>query len=251
MPVKYVIIEDEPLAAERLQEQVQKQKPDWELLMVLPSVRSAVQQLPQLTVDLIFLDVHLSDGNSFAIFEQIRPETPIIFTTAYDQYALKAFKLNSIDYLLKPVSEKDMERALQKVDQRSLHNQSEPDWKKLLSDLKPNYKDRFMVSTGERIKSLSVDDIAFFFAQGKHTFITDKEGRQYMIDQTVSRLSEILDPKKFFQINRQYMVCFDCIEEMIPYSKSRLKLHTNPATPTEAIVSVDKAPKFKAWLEGE
>lgn len=251
MAVKYVIIEDEPLAAERLHEQVQKQKPDWELLTILPSVRSAVQELPQLPAGLIFLDVHLSDGNSFAIFEQINPETPIIFTTAYDQYALKAFQLNSIDYLLKPVTEKDLQRALQKFDQRSLHSETEPDWKKLLQDLKPNYKDRFMVSTGERIKSLPVEQISFFFAQGKHTFITDKEGREFLIDQTITRLNELLDPKKFFQINRQYIVCFECIEEMIPYSKSRLKLHTTPATPTEAIVSVDKAPKFKAWLEGE
>ncbi len=251
MLLKYVIIEDESLAAERLDDLIQKQKPEWKLVSVIPSVRKAVQELESLDCDLIFLDVHLSDGNSFSIFEQIKPKTPIIFTTAFDQYALKAFQLNSIDYLLKPVSEKDLKRALDKFDQRILHNNDELDWKKLLLDLKPNYKDRFMVSTGERIKSLSVEDISFFFAQGKHTFITDKEGRQYMIDQTISRLSEILDPKKFFQINRQYIICFDCIKEMIPYSKSRLKLITKVETPTEAIVSVDKAPKFKAWLEGE
>ncbi len=251
MSVKYVIIEDESLAAERLHELIQKQRPRWKLVAVIPSVRKAVQELETLDCDLIFLDVHLSDGNSFSIFEQIRPKMPIIFTTAYDQYALKAFQLNSIDYVLKPVSEKDLTRALDKFDQRILHDENKPDWEKLLQDLKPNYKERFMVSTGERIKSLSVDDIGFFFAQGKHTFITDKGGRQYMIDQTISRLSEILNPKKFFQINRQYIICFDCIDEMIPYSKSRLKLNTSPATPGEAIVSVDKAPKFKAWLEGE
>lgn len=249
--MKYVIIEDEPLAAERLNDKVQKQKPQWELLAVLPSVRAAVKELQELNPDLIFLDVHLSDGNSFSIFDQISLNVPIIFSTAYDQYALKAFQLNSIDYLLKPITEADLKRALEKFDQRKLHNDIEPNWEKLLQDLKPNYKDRFMVTTGERIKSLSIEEIAFFFAQGKHTFITDKIGRQYMIDQTVSKLITVLDPKKFFQINRQYIVCFECIEEMIPYSKSRLKLNTNPNTPTEAIVSVDKAPRFKAWLEGE
>ncbi len=249
--MQYVIIEDEELAAERLNYLIQAQKTEWELQAVIPSVREAVRELGTLNPDLIFLDVHLSDGNSFSIFKQIEPKAPIIFTTAYDQYALKAFQLNSIDYLLKPVSEKDLQRALRKFDERMLHNESEPDWKKLLRDLKPGYKDRFMVSTGERIKSLSTEDISFFFAQGKHTFITDKEGREYLIDQTISHLKDVLDPKKFFQINRQYIICFDCIEEMIPYSKSRLKLHTKPPTPTEAIVSVDKSPRFKAWLEGE
>ncbi len=168
MSIKYVIVEDEPLAAERLNDLILKQKPTWNLGSVIPSVRKAVAELESLECDLLFLDIHLSDGNSFFIFEHIRPKMPIIFITAYDQYALKAFQLNSIDYLLKPVSEKDMTRALDKFDQRILHNDGEPDWKKLLQDLKPNYKDRFMVSTGERIKSLSVDDISFFFAQGKH-----------------------------------------------------------------------------------
>lgn len=251
MSLKYVIVEDEPLAAERLQHLIEGQRPHWQLQAVIPSVRQAVQQLLTVQCDVIFLDVHLSDGNSFSIFEQIQPSSPVIFTTAYDQYALKAFELNSIDYLLKPVAERDLTRALQKLEQRQGITEEQPDWNKLLQDLKPNYKDRFMVSTGERLKSLSVDDICFFFAQGKHTFITDKGGRQYIVDQTISRLSEVLNPKKFFQINRQYIICFECIEEMIPYSKSRLKLHTKPATPTEAIVSVDKAPKFKSWLEGE
>lgn len=251
MAVKYVIVEDEALAAERLQAMIQEKQPDWELKELIPSVRLAVAKLSTLKPDLIFLDVHLSDGNSFAIFDQIQPKASIIFTTAYDKYALKAFSLNSIDYLLKPVSSSDLNRALGKFQERSLHTGHEPDWQSILQDFKPHYKDRFMVSTGERIKSLPVDEVCFFYAQGKHTFITDRAGREYLIDHTLTRLSEVLDPKKFFQINRQYIVGFDCISEMIAYSKGRLKLVTNPPTPSEAIVSVDKAPRFKAWLEGE
>lgn len=248
--MKYLIIEDEELAADRLRVLVQKQRPDWELLQVIPTVRQAVKSLSGLKPDLIFLDIHLSDGNSFSIFDHIIIDIPIIFTTAYDSYALKAFELNSIDYLLKPVNEADLKRGIEKFENRSGHS-AEPDWKKILSDLKPSYKDRFMVSTGSRIKSLPVDEISFFFAQGKHTFITDKSGKQYIIDQSLTQLNDLLNPKKFFQINRQYIVCFDCIEEMIPYSKSRLKIITKVDTPTEAIVSVDRAPKFKKWLEGE
>ena len=251
MAIKYVIVEDEALAAERLQAMIQERQADWELKDIIPSVRLAVSKLPTLKPDLIFLDVHLSDGNSFAVFDQIEPKASIIFTTAYDKYALKAFSLNSIDYLLKPVSSSDLNRAINKFNERSLHTGHEPDWKSILQDFKPHYKDRFMVSTGERIKSLPIDQICFFHAQGKHTFITDRAGVEYLIDYTITRLGEVLDPKKFFQINRQYIVGFDCISEMIAYSKGRLKLITKPVTPSEAIVSVDKAPKFKAWLEGE
>lgn len=251
MAVRYLIIEDEALAAERLSTMLEERKPDWELLEVIPSVRLSISKLPILKPDLIFLDVHLSDGNSFAIFEQINPQGAIIFTTAYDKYALKAFSLNSIDYLLKPVSFSDLDRALNKFEHHNLHTGHKPDWKSMVEDFRPHYKDRFMVSTGERIKSLPVDEVCFFHAQGKHTFITDKEGKEYLIDHTITRLSEVLDPKKFFHINRQYIVGFDCISEMIAYSKGRLKLLTNPKTPTEAIVSVEKAPRFKAWLEGE
>ncbi len=250
-PVSYVIVEDEALAAERLQEMIQKNRPGWKLLEVISSVRLAVAKLEMLNPEIIFLDVHLSDGNSFAIFDQISPKAAIIFTTAYDKYALKAFSLNSIDYLLKPISNDELNRGLLKFEQRSLHNSHTPDWRSILQDFQPSYKDRFMVSTGERIKSLSVDEICFFHAQGKHTFITDKTAKEYLIDHTVIKLSEVLDPKKFFQINRQYIISFDCISEMIAYSKGRLKLITNPSTPSEAIVSVDKASRFKAWLEGE
>lgn len=246
----YIILEDEPLAAEKLQDSVRKLRPDWEMSGRIESVRQAKKQLPGLDYDLLFVDIHLADGDSFHIFEELEIKAPIIFTTAYDQYALKAFELNSIDYLLKPISEKDLQRALQKLDQRSGLPASVP-WQQLLEEMKPRYKNRFLVSTGHKIKSLQQEDVAFFYASGKHSFVTAKDGTEYLFDQPLSKLIDQLDPAHFFQINRRFIVCFGCIEEMIAYSKGRLKLITDPPTPEEAIVSVDKSPGFKAWLAGE
>lgn len=248
----YLIIEDEPLAAEKIENAVAVLRPDWQLLKIIPSVKMAIGDLPSLKPDLIFLDVHLGDGNSFQIFQQIEIDVPVIFTTAFDKYALKAFEINSVDYLLKPVSKTNLQGALEKLEKYYQKEEKfEPNWQKLIQDLQPHYKERFMVSTGKRIKSLNSQDIAFFFAQGKHTFITDSKGQEYLIDKTLTSLSSCLNPREFFHINRQYIVSISSIKEMVIYSKGRLKLEIHPKTPTEAIVSGDKSGKFKLWLEGE
>lgn len=249
--MNYLIIEDEPLAADKIITAVSEIRPQWTNLSVLPSIRKSVSDIPDLNPDLIFLDVHLGDGISFKIFEELNLNIPIIFTTAYDKYAIKAFELNSIDYLLKPVSKADLLRAIEKFEGLTTIHKPSFDWNQLLQDLKPQFKERFMVSTGKRIKSLNTADIAFFYAHGKNTFITDKDGTEYLIDKTLGSLGEQLNPKYFFHINRQYIVRIDSISEMISYSKGRLKINTSPSTPTEAIVSVDKAPRSKMWLEGE
>lgn len=247
--MRYLIIEDEPLAVERLHLRMQEQKPHWTYLGALGSVAEALEKLPSLPLDLILVDIHLSDGLSFQIFEELDIEVPLIFTTAYDQYALKAFELNSIDYLLKPVHNEDLQRALHKLENRGWSGP--PDWGKLVRELKPHYKERFMVSTGERIKTVTTADIAFFYASGKHSFITTRQGQEYLLDMPLRELDRKLDPQRFFQINRQFIVQVDAIVEMIPYSKSRLKLLTSPPTPEDAIVSVERSPHFKAWLNGE
>lgn len=250
--MKFVIIEDEPLAAEKIATTIEGLRPQWTLLKIIPSVKMALSELEELKPELIFLDVHLGDGNSFQIFQKLEVVVPVIFTTAFDQYALKAFEINSVDYLLKPVSKMDLEKALQKLERHFLKEAKfQANWDKLIQDLKPTYKERFMVTTGKRIKSLNTENIAFFFAQGKHTFITDKEGNEYLIDKTLTGLANSLNPKDFFHINRQYIVAISCIKEMHLYSKGRLKLTTQPNSPTEAIVSGEKAAKFKLWLEGE
>lgn len=248
--MNYIVIEDEPLAAEKLVHSVGRLKPEWTHLQTIGTVRQAQKTLADTKADLLFVDIHLSDGVSFQIFEYLTVEIPIIFTTAYDQYALKAFQLNSIDYLLKPVALDDLTRAIRKVELRGSTNMT-PDWKQLQQELSPRYKDRFLVSTGQKIKSLPSSEIAFFFASGKNTFITCREGREYLIDQTLTSLCEILDPIKFFQVNRQFIIGIDCITEMVPHSKGRLRIYTTPELPTEAIVSVDKASRFKSWLNGE
>ncbi len=248
----YVIIEDEPLAAEKIANLVKRLRSDWILLKIIPSVKMATKELKSLNPDLIFLDVHLGDGNSFQIFQKLEINVPVIFTTAFDNYALKAFEINSVDYLLKPIANTDLEKALNKLEKtQHMEETFHSNWDKLIQDLRPSYKERFMVSSGKKIKSLNTNEIAFFFAQGKHTFITDKEGKEYLIDKTLTALADCLNPKDFFHINRQYIISFTCIHEMLYYSKGRLKLETQPKTPTEAIVSGEKAGKFKLWLEGE
>lgn len=245
--MKYLIIEDEPLAAEKLRESLTELRPGWEFLGTISSVEKARQELTQSEAELIFVDIHLGDGLSFEIFKHLNIEVPLIFTTAYDQYALRAFELNSIDYLLKPIRKDDLERALNKLNFRA----NPPAWEKLLRDLKPKFRERFLVSTGERIKTVKCTEIAHFFAQGKNCFLTDAGGRQYLLDQSLSQLMGDLDPKKFFQINRQLILNLDYIQEMIPRSKSRLKVQMEPPTPEEAVVSVERSPQFKRWVAGE
>lgn len=249
--MRYLILEDEPLAARKLREAVAAERPHWKCLDTWETVARAKKDWYALNPQLVFVDIHLADGLSFQLFEEIPTQTPLIFTTAYDRYALKAFELNSIDYLLKPIQTEDLKRALQKLELRKqMVSGAEKDWKKVRADYQPKYKERFMVSTGERVKSLKTEEIAFFYASGKHCFITCFEGNEYIIDQTLQNLHNILNPRQFFQINRKFIVNIEAIVEMIPYSKSRLKLVTRPSTPEEAIVSVDRSPRFKAWVGG-
>lgn len=246
--MRYLIIEDEPKAAEKLQYIISHLRPNWQCVSVVASLDDLNSKWHQLIFDLAFVDIHLADGLSFSFFEKIENTVPLIFTTAYDQYALKAFELNSLDYLLKPISKENMERALNKVAQ--WQKPAVPvNWSQLIADYQPNYKERFMVSTGERVISISDRDIAFFFAQGKYCFITDNKGRQFLYDVALSQIIQKLNPSCFFQINRNFIVNIAYIKEMIPYSKARLKVVMNPNTPEDAIVSVERSGKFKTWID--
>lgn len=247
--MKFWILEDETLAAQRLLDKVSALRPDWLCLGVIPSLKSARQQLISAEADFLFVDIHLGDGHSFEVLEDLNIQSPLIFTTAYDQYALKAFQLNSLDYLLKPINEVDLNRALTKLEQREEGRHR--NWAELLADLKPTYKERFLVSSGERLRSIQSENIAFFYASGKHCFLTDETGQQYIIDQKLKDLMAKLDPKSFFQINRQFIINLNFIEELQPYSKSRVKVICKPTLPEEGVVSVERSGKFKAWLEGE
>ncbi len=248
--MKILIIEDEKIAADKLERQLKQLDPDFEVAEKIDSVIKAVDWLNNNEADLIFLDIHLSDGLSFTIFEEVEINTPIIFTTAYDAYAIQAFKLNSIDYLLKPINKGDLELALQKF--HRLHGEnSNQDYLHLIALLKGKehaFQERFMVYTGEKIKSVNIQQVAYFFAEGKYVFLVDKDNKQFIIDFTLSKLQTLLDPNLFFRINRKFIIHIDAIHQMEPYSKARLKIDLTPPANQDVIVSIERSSEFKKWL---
>lgn len=212
--MKVVIIEDERPAAERLEMLLKRADPDSEILKILDSVDASVRwfkENPGLA-DLVFMDIRLGDGLSFEIFKQVRINQPLIFTTAYNEYALEAFRVNSIDYLLKPVSAEDMERSLSKL--ASLrenlvegHQRIEyEELARVLDQLQKSYKNRFMVKVGDHIRSIPVENILLFFADGRVVYVLTDQGREYIVDFKMEELDEVLDPEFFFRINRSYTV---------------------------------------------
>jgi DNA-binding LytR/AlgR family response regulator len=248
--LRILIVEDEPLAAQRLIRLIKEIDDQVEILETLDTVKSATEYLRTHVPDLIFMDIHLADGNSFSIFEQVEVKAPIIFATAYDQYAIRAFKLNSVDYLLKPIEKEELAHSLQKYKDA----RPEPvsfDLKTIMETLQgkqPEYQRRFMVTSGEKIKSVPVEEIAYFFGQQKYVFLITRDNRRHIVDCTLSQLEEMLDPDRFFRINRQFIIHFDAIQHMVAYSNSRVKVDLNPTPDMEAIVSIEKSRHFKEWL---
>lgn len=247
--MKYLILEDEALAAEKLRKSIAALRPQWQCLQVIDSVAEAEERIGASEAELIFVDIHLSDGSSIPMLQRLGLKQSLIFTTAYDRYALQAFEFNSIDYLLKPVRPEDLQRALAKLSQAPPH--SHLDWQKLLQDLTPRYKERFVVRQGQKLKALRSVDIAYFQVEGKHCFACSLKGEQFLVDFSLRDLAEKLDPRLFFQVNRRFIVQLEAIREMHPYSKARLKLVLEPAPAEMVLVSVERSPAFKRWLAGE
>ena len=249
--MKALIIEDELVAANRLEKQLTEVAPEIKVLAKIGSIKEAVKWLTVNSTDLIFLDIQLSDGISFSIFEQVSVDTPVIFTTAYDQYSVKAFELNSIAYLLKPIRKKDLSESLQKL--KKLKSAFSIDFEHLLAEIqgtKPDYKKRFVIQIGSKIKMVETSEIAFFYAMGKSVFIKTFGNRSYPADLSLDKLENLIDPSKFFRINRKYIVNINAIESMTAWSRSRVKLKLNPPADDEmeTTVSVDRSPEFKEWL---
>lgn len=252
-----VIIEDEKFAADHLEKMVLKFDPGIQIRAKIESVEDAVNWFSENTEpDLIFLDIHLEDGLSFSIFEKVQINAPIIFTTAFDEYAIRAFKLKSIDYLLKPIMQTDLNQALEKYrDWQQAHHPAF-DLSTLMelianqgqAPLKDEYRDRFSVTVGAKIKSITIEHIAYFFSEEGITFLVTKDNTQYPIDYSLDQLSKMLNPKDFFRINRQFMVKHETIKNIHVYPKSRLKLELLPPSENEVFVSIDKVTKFKQWL---
>lgn len=250
--LRIAIIEDEILAADRLEEMVKEIRPDAHILVKLQSVSESVEWLEKNSADLIFLDIQLSDGIGFSIFEQIKTNTPVIVTTAYDQYAIRAFKLNSIDYLLKPIRLGELQESLYKFENLKLKKQ--PDFDRLLDLLssgEARYKKRFLVRYGQILQKVEVDDIAYFYAFEKNVFLSTFNNERLAIDYTLDKLQEELNPSQFFRINRKMIINIKAIKKMYAYSRSRIKLDLSPPEPkqVEALVSIERTSDFKAWID--
>ncbi len=246
--IQAVIIEDEKPAADYLASVLQKTAADVQVVKTIDNVRTAVQWLAENPVDLIFLDIHLGDDIGFSIFEKLKINAAVIFTTAYNQYAIRAFKLNSIDYLLKPFAEEDLQFALNKFRSQKLNPAI--DMTALLEAFqkKPDYQERFMVVSGQKIKSIPVASVAYFESEGRYVKLVTQSAEKYLLDQSLESVMHKLDPNLFFRVNRQFIVGFDSIKQMIVWSKSRLKLEMQPQPEQDVIVSIDNSGEFKRWL---
>lgn len=250
--MRTIIIEDENLTAKRLQGLLHKYDPGIDVLAVLPSVKEAVAWLQEHVMpELIFMDIHLEDDLAFTIFEKVPLRVPVIFTTAYDEYMIQAFKVNSVDYLLKPVNYDELVQALEKY--KSLHAQQHvpPDMEKLLALIgkkDQEYKSRFMITVGTRIKSIETHEIAYFYSEEKLTFMVTKEGQTLPIDYSLDKLSTLLNPRDFFRISRQFIVSFQSITNVLTHIKGKLKLELQPKSKFEVLVTGDRMTDFKEWL---
>ena len=252
--MRTIIIEDEEFAARRLENLIRECDPTIEIVAKLQSVRESVVWLKTNTQpDLIFLDIQLEDDLSFAIFEQVKVQSKIIFTTAFDEYAIKAFKHNSIDYLLKPINREELCNAIEKYKNWDKAGSKVIDAEELRKLLNPQqtYRERFMVSVGDKLKSIQVADIAYFFSTAGITFVVMNNKSQYSVDFSLDALKEMLNPQEFFRVNRQFIVQLSAIEKVVMYPKSRLKIVLNPPTDSDLFVTIEKVPEFKNWLNGE
>lgn len=251
--MKVLIVEDESIAAKRLTNLLTKLEPDMEILDQLDSVKTAVKWLSRHEADLLFFDIQLADGLSFEILNQVNIKTPIIFTTAFDEYAIKAFKVNSIDYLLKPIDPEELQNALDKFHQN--FKRAEPQQpnmamlERAMKMLTKQYKERFVVKIGEHIHTIDVREAAYFFSQDKATFLVTKDKKRYIIDYSLEDVEGLLDPQEFFRINRKYLISMRAVKDIVSYSNSRLRIILAQSAEMDAIVSRERVQDFKKWLD--
>ncbi len=248
-----IIIEDEELAAKRLESMIKSYDSEINVVAKLESVEDAVNwfnENPQ--PDLIFLDIHLEDDLSFSIFEKVKVVSPIIFTTAFDEYAIKAFKLKSIDYLLKPINQDELHNAIDKYKQWNNKDNAKVDLSSLyemITKKEPEYKNRFSVTVGQKIKTVDISEVAYFYSEDSITFLTTKDNHNYTVDYSLDQLTDMVNPIDFFRINRQFLVKLKAIGQIHVFPKSKLKIELLPTIDKEIFVSVEKVTKFKNWLD--
>ena len=257
------IIEDEVPAARLLHEMIQTLRPDWEVRVLPGTIEESVEWFRSNPhPDILFLDIQLTDGNSFMFIEQAQPNSMIVFTTAYDEYAVRAFTVNSIDYLLKPIHQ---ERLLQTIERfedltekyiRDLNRENRilevleslTDTQGLQSRENKRYRTRFLISSSNKLFTLAVSDVAYFYSENKLTFVVTKNNKEYVLDFALDKLCEQLDPDVFFRTNRQTLVCVDAIQRIEPYFLGKAVVHVIPPFKDKIIISKDKIATFKVWL---
>jgi DNA-binding LytR/AlgR family response regulator len=250
-----IIIEDELPAANRLIKLLQDFSPELDIVEKFDSIESSVKYLGSYPdVNLIFMDIQLADGLCFNIFEQVQVNTPVIFTTAFDQYTLKAFKVNSIDYLLKPIDGKELERAINKF--KLLRKESNDDFSgkilKIIKELNPpKFKERLLIKDGQQLNYLRTEDIAFCYAIGKFSFAVDYKNNQYLLEQNLTELENELDLHKFYRVNRNLLVNIEALLKVHLWFGGRLKVELTLPTNIDTVVSRDRVNGFKGWLGGK
>lgn len=254
--IKSVIIEDEIPAARLLHSMLKRLRPDWDTEVLPGCIEESVKWFAEHThPDIIFLDIQLSDGNSFDFLSQARPDSMIIFTTAYDEYAIRAFGVNSIDYILKPINEVRLLDAVTKyesITQRS-ENVSSGEYLENILNSNPHaagkrFRTRFLISGTDKLWTLQVGDIAYFYSVNRITLAVTHKGMEHVIDLSLDKLSEQLDPDQFFRANRQAIVSIDAIKSVEPYFNSKVILLLAPPFKEKMIISKEKVPSFKMWL---
>jgi DNA-binding LytR/AlgR family response regulator len=248
--MKYLIVEDERFAYEELKRMMTELRPDYSLEKRTKTVIDTIGFLKTSAVDLILLDIRLADGNCFEIFNHVEVSTPVIFTTAYDEHAIKAFKLNSIDYLLKPFDEKELEAALAKFESIFHTDSHKTDPKNFGQILVAKNKNRFLISKGENYHYIETADIAHFYSEEGVVFLHTFQNKRYIINYTLDQLEQQLDSRLFFRASRNCIGNVKAIENVAKYFNSRLKLSFLPACPHEVLVSRVRVPDFLKWMDG-
>jgi len=251
--MRAVIIEDEKLSAEHLMNMLTRIDPTIEVVGIFDSIKRSVEFFnkdPQ--VDLLFVDIHIADGNSFDIFQKVLIDKPIIFTTAFQEYAIKAFKLNSIDYLLKPIGIEELKTSITKF--KKWNGENSKKIKEVLESLSTSsadkeYKNRFLVKLGDTITSVKTDEIAHFIAEDGVVILVTKTGKRFSVDYTLDQLEQIVDKKLFFRINRKVLIYIDQVQKVNTYFNSRLKINNSFLEGDDGIVSRERVVEFKSWLD--
>ncbi len=249
--MKVLIVEDEVPAVAHISALLSQIDHSVEILDALDSVKSAVRWFESNSQpDLAFFDIQLADGKSFEIFERVKVSCPIVFITAYDQFAIKAFEVNSIDYLLKPITKEKLERAINKF-----KAQNKPEGidmealKSLIGGQDKKYKEQFIIKVGEHLKKVAITDVELFTSQDRSTYLLTKSGNKLILDNTLDQLQDMVDPDQFFRVNRKYLIHMDGIKDMISFSGSRLKIEMSQFDGDDVVVSREKVGEFKAWLD--